>query len=61
MAESETNNYCFYKDQRIVDVLEYSTDPDDPEAKQMIAAILEDGTQVVVSVDDENLKIERAK
>lgn len=50
-----------YDGQEISDVLEYSADPDDENAPQMITGILGNGEVITVAANDENLKILETK
>lgn len=47
----------FYNGEEISDVLEYSADPDDENAPQMISGVLENGNPITIAADDEKLEI----
>lgn len=47
----------FYNGEEISDVLEYSADPDDENAPQMISGVLENGDPITIVADDEKLEI----
>lgn len=47
----------FYDGQEISDVLEYSADPDDENAPQMISGVLKNGDPITIAADDEKLEI----
>lgn len=47
----------FYNGEEISDVLEYSADPDDENAPQMISCVLENGDPITIAADDEKLEI----
>ena len=51
----------FYNGEEILDVLEYSADPDDENAPQMITGMLGNGEVITVAANDENLKILETK
>lgn len=51
----------FYNGEEISDVLEYSADPDDENAPQMITGMLGNSEVITVAANDENLKILETK
>ena len=58
---SETKMRAFYQGQELIDILEYSSNPDDPCAQQMITGTLANGKTITISTNDKNLKIERSR
>ncbi len=56
MTEAKTTaKFCGKK---IVEVLEYNTDPDDPKTGQRITAVLEDGSKVSFAISDAEVETE---
>lgn len=49
----------YYTGREILDVIEYSADPDDENAPQMISGVLENGDPITIAADDEKLEIIR--
>lgn len=57
MPAQYTGARFFYDGQEISDVLEYSADPDDENAPQMISGVLKNGDPITIAADDEKLEI----